>query len=70
MAEGEGERGARLAAENVLVEYPLPRGGKLRVLDIERLELPPGSRDSQTLFCRPARQVLRTTAYCVFGSIE
>ena len=42
MAEGEGGR-ARLVAENVIVEYPLPRAGRLRVLDIERLELPPGS---------------------------
>ena len=33
---------ARLVAENVVVAYPQPRGGTLTVLDIERLELPPG----------------------------
>jgi putative ABC transport system ATP-binding protein len=50
MAEDAGG-GARLVAENVVVEYPLPRGATLRVLDIERLELRPGSR---TAICGPS----------------
>jgi putative ABC transport system ATP-binding protein len=64
MAEGEGERGARLAAENVRVEYPLPRGGKLRVLDIERLELPPGS---QTAICGPSGSGKTTLLHVLCG---
>ena len=35
--------GARLVAENILVAYSLPAGGTLTVLEIERLEIPPGA---------------------------
>jgi len=63
MAEDAGG-GARLVAENVIVEYPLPRGAMLRVLDIERLELPPGS---QTAICGPSGSGKTTLLHLLCG---
>jgi putative ABC transport system ATP-binding protein len=63
MAEDAGG-GARLVAENVIVEYPLPSGAMLRVLDIERLELPPGS---QTAICGPSGSGKTTLLHLLCG---
>jgi putative ABC transport system ATP-binding protein len=63
MAGGE-RSGARLLAENVVVAYPLPRGGTLTVLDIERLELPPGS---QTAICGPSGSGKTTLLHLLCG---
>ena len=63
MAENAGV-GARLFAENIIVEYPLPRRGMLRVLDIERLELPPGS---QTAICGPSGSGKTTLLHLLCG---
>ena len=63
MAENAGG-GARLVAEDVIVEYPLPRGGALRVLDIQRLELPPGS---QTAICGPSGSGKTTLLHLLCG---
>jgi putative ABC transport system ATP-binding protein len=56
--------GARLLAENVVVAYPLPRGGMLTVLDIERLEMPPGS---QTAICGPSGSGKTTLLHLLCG---
>jgi putative ABC transport system ATP-binding protein len=66
MAEDAGG-GARLVAENIVVAYPLPHGGALRVLDIERLELPPGS---QTAICGPSGSGKTTLLHLLCGGIE
>jgi putative ABC transport system ATP-binding protein len=63
MAEGR-RHGAHLVAENVAVAYPLPRGGPLTVLDIERLELPPGS---QTAICGPSGSGKTTLLHVLCG---
>src|SRR5713226_3676453 len=63
MAEGS-RHGAHLVAENVAVAYPLPRGGPLTVLDIERLELPPGS---QTAICGPSGSGKTTLLHVLCG---
>jgi putative ABC transport system ATP-binding protein len=63
MAEDAGG-GARLVAENIVVAYPLPHGGALRVLDIERLELPPGS---QTAICGPSGSGKTTLLHLLCG---
>jgi putative ABC transport system ATP-binding protein len=55
---------ARLVAENVVVAYPQPRGGTLTVLDIERLELPPGS---QTAICGPSGSGKTTLLHLLCG---
>jgi putative ABC transport system ATP-binding protein len=56
--------GARLLAENVVVAYPQPRGGTLSVLDIDRLELPPGS---QTAICGPSGSGKTTLLHLLCG---
>jgi putative ABC transport system ATP-binding protein len=63
MVEGE-RRGAHLVAENVVVAYPLPRGGPLTVLDIGRLELWPGS---QTAICGPSGSGKTTLLHLLCG---
>jgi putative ABC transport system ATP-binding protein len=63
MAEGE-RVGARLVAENIVVEYSLPRGATLRALEIERLELPPGS---QTAICGPSGSGKTTLLHLLCG---
>jgi putative ABC transport system ATP-binding protein len=63
MAEG-GRSGAHLVAENVAIAYPVPRGGALTVLDIERLELPPGS---QTAICGPSGSGKTTLLHLLCG---
>ncbi len=55
---------ARLVAENVVVAYPQPRGGRLTVLDIDRLELPPGS---QTAICGPSGSGKTTLLHLLCG---
>ena len=55
---------AHLVAENVVVAYPQPRGGTLTVLDIERLELPPGSR---TAICGPSGSGKTTLLHLLCG---
>ena len=55
---------AHLVAENVVVAYPQPRGGTLTVLDIERLELPPGS---QTAICGPSGSGKTTLLHLLCG---
>jgi putative ABC transport system ATP-binding protein len=55
---------AHLIAENVVVAYPQPRGGTLTVLDIERLELPPGS---QTAICGPSGSGKTTLLHLLCG---
>src|ERR1700732_3926875 len=55
---------AHLVAENVVVAYPKPRGGTLTVLDIERLELPPGSR---TAICGPSGSGKTTVLHLLCG---
>jgi putative ABC transport system ATP-binding protein len=61
---GDAGGGARLVAENIIVEYPLPRRGALRVLDIERLELAPGS---QTAICGPSGSGKTTLLHLLCG---
>jgi len=56
--------GARLVAENVVVEYPLPRGATLRALDIEHLEFPAGS---QTAICGPSGSGKTTLLHLLCG---
>jgi len=56
--------GARLVAENIVVAYPLPRSRTLTVLDIERLELPPGS---QTAICGPSGSGKTTLLHLLCG---
>jgi putative ABC transport system ATP-binding protein len=63
MAEDAGG-GARLVAENVIVEYPSPRGAKLRALGIEHLELPAGS---QTAICGPSGSGKTTLLHLLCG---
>jgi putative ABC transport system ATP-binding protein len=55
---------AHLVAENVVVAYSLPRGGRLTVLDVERLELPPGS---QTAICGPSGSGKTTLLHLLCG---
>jgi putative ABC transport system ATP-binding protein len=56
--------GARLLAENVVVAHPLPSDGTLTVLDIERLELAPGS---QTAVCGPSGSGKTTLLHLLCG---
>jgi putative ABC transport system ATP-binding protein len=63
MAEGT-RGGARLVAENIVVAYALPHGGTLTVLDIERLELPPGSH---TAICGPSGSGKTTLLHLLSG---
>jgi ABC-type lipoprotein export system ATPase subunit len=63
MAEG-ARGGARLVAENIVVAHPLPRRGTLTVLDVDRLELPPGS---QTAICGPSGSGKTTLLHLLCG---
>jgi putative ABC transport system ATP-binding protein len=63
MAAG-AQGGARLLAEDVVVAYPQPRGSTLTALDIERLELPPGS---QTAICGPSGSGKTTLLHLLCG---
>jgi putative ABC transport system ATP-binding protein len=60
MAEG----GAQLVAENILVAYPLPAGGTLTVLDIERLEIP---ASSHAAICGPSGSGKTTLLHLLSG---
>jgi putative ABC transport system ATP-binding protein len=56
--------GVRLLVESIVVAYPVPRGGAPTVLDIERLELPPGS---QTAICGPSGSGKTTLLHVLCG---
>jgi len=58
--------GAGLLAENIAVAYPATGGGMLTVLDLDRLELAPGS---QTAICGPSGSG-KTTLLHVLSGIE
>jgi putative ABC transport system ATP-binding protein len=62
MTEGVG--GARLVAENIVVAYPLPTGGMLSVLDLERIEIPPGSH---VAICGPSGSGKTTLLHVLCG---
>src|SRR5213075_3109491 len=63
MADGT-RSGARLVAEDIVVAYPLPTGGTLSVLGIERLELPPGTH---TAICGPSGSGKTTLLHLLSG---
>jgi putative ABC transport system ATP-binding protein len=56
--------GARLLAENIAVAYPLPRGGRLTVLDIAGIELPAGSHSA---VCGPSGSGKTTLLHVLCG---